>query len=324
MGKLNNRFKKSFFIVNKIYLLLIIFFLFIANAALGFIGFLFTLATYIINIFKSKIPIEVSGDFHYDTHVYKVTNKEKLKMDIWYPNKNSNSYPVVYFAHGGGWISGFRNQPNNVSWCKFLASKGFAVVSIDYRYGLKNHMEDILLDYSHGLKFIRTRYKELNLDINNIITMGLSAGGHLTLLYSAYNSYKQTSNMKGIKGVVAYYSPSDLTDIFDDDNKSLFARFATKKTLDGDPKENIDLYRLYSPINWISSNMVKTLVVHGKEDTVVPFRSSVKLINKFKDFNIDYRFLSHTKGDHTFEFKLKDYKTVKIIEETVKFMRSCI
>ncbi len=106
----------------------------------------------------------MDGEFQSYTYVYKETDNKDLKLDIWYPIRYNNNYPIVFFCHGGGWISGFRNQPNNVSWCKFLASKGFAVVSIDYRYGYKNTMEDILSDYTDALEYIKENSHLLSLD----------------------------------------------------------------------------------------------------------------------------------------------------------------
>jgi acetyl esterase/lipase len=261
--------------------------------------------------------------------VYKKASTYQLKLDIWYPNEKKDIYPVVFFAHGGGWLSGFRNQPNNVSWSKFLASKGFAVVSIDYRYGLNNMMDDILSDYSDALEFIRENAMEFKLDSDKIVLMGLSAGGHLSLLYASYYTYglkkdEVNEKMKGIKGVIAFYSPSDLKDIFEKDNKSLFARFATMTTLKGIPKEIGDVYDYYSPINWISSKMLPTFLAHGKMDDVVSFTSSIKLAKKFKEKGVPYKFFVHKKGNHTFEFILKDFQTVRILENTANFLKGLL
>ncbi len=87
--------------------------------------------------------------------------------------------------------------------------------------------------------------------------------------------------MAGIKGVVAYYSPTDLNQIFVSENKSLFAKFATRQTLkDSPPVDEDNVYDYYSPINWLSENMIPTLLVHGKLDTTVPFQSSVDFAKK--------------------------------------------
>ena len=327
MEKIKKKFRESFFIVNKIYLFLIFIALTIGDATLGFYYFILSIIMFVWKTLGSKIPIDTNKNFRKITRVYKEVEDKELKVDIWYPNrKYSGPYPLVYFCHGGGWISGFRNQPNNVSWCKFLSDKGFIVASIDYRFGYKNTMDDILSDYSDGLKYLKINYKDLNIDKSNIVLMGLSAGGHLSLLYSTYNTfkYKFSESMDGIKSVVAYYPPTNLKDILDEDNKSLFARFATKRTMKGSPEEIEKIYDYYSPINYVSESMIPTLIVHGVNDNTVPFNSSVRFVKKLKEYNIPHSFLIHKKADHTFDTRLKDYTTVNILDKTFRFIKKSI
>ena len=322
MSKLKDRLKMSYFIVNKIHLFLIFIFLTIEDLTLGFYYFLISTIIYILKTLKSRVPIEVDGDFKSKTFIYKKANNKKLKLDIWYPLKASKNYPLVFFCHGGGWISGFRNQPNNVSWCRYLASKGFATISIDYRYGYRNSMEDILSDYTDALDYIKENSKNLSIDKNNIVLMGLSAGAHLSLLYSTYYTHDENKKkMEGIKAVVAYYAPTDLNDIFIKRSKSIFARFAAKQTLKAAPVDNNMVYEYYSPINWISERMIPCLIAHGKMDTTVPFESSAKFIKKLDKYNIKYTFLVHRKGGHSFDTKLKDINTINILEKTIGYIK---
>lgn len=325
MDKLKDKLKMSYFIANKIYLFLIFIFLTIEDLTLGFYYFIISIFIYIWKIFESKVPIKINKEFESKTFVYKKTENKDLKLDIWLPLKTNKSHPLVFFCHGGGWISGFRNQPNNVSWCKYLTSKGFAVASIDYRYGYRNSMEDILSDYTDALDYVKTNSKSLSIDKNNIVLMGLSAGGHLSLLYSTYYTYNENEErIEGIKAVVAYYAPTDLNDIFISKNKSIFARFATKQTLKGAPIEERGVYDYYSPINWVGPNMIPTLLAHGKLDTTVPFKSSVNFAKKLKKYNIKYTFLVHRKGGHSFDTKLEDITTVNILERTTRYIRKAI
>jgi len=321
MEKLKEKIRSSFFVINKIYMLIIFFLLSIVDVTIGIYYFIISAIIYVWKVLNSRIPIEVNKNFTCKTFVYKKLKNRKLKLDLWLPG-NGKKYPLVFFCHGGGWISGFRNQPNNVSWCKYLASKNFAVVSIDYRYGYKNSMEDILSDYCDALEYVKKNHKKLSIDKDNIVLMGLSAGGHLSLLYSTYfTNIENKSRMAGIKAVVAYYAPTDLKDIFISDNKSIFSRFATRKTIKANPKSKEEIYDYYSPINWISKNMVPCLLVHGKLDDVVPFNSTVKFSQKLKDYNIKHIFLVHKNGNHSFDTKLNDIATVKILERTARFIK---
>ena len=324
MGKFIKRLKASFFFVNKLYMVVIFLVLAIEDLALGFFYFLMSVFIFAWKTINSRVPInsgETGRKIKPQTFVYKEAKDNELKLDLWLPSGNREAACLVFFCHGGGWVSGFRNQPNNVSWCKYLASKGCAVVSIDYRYGYRNTMDDILLDYTDALNYVRANSKRLSVDKDKIILMGLSAGGHLSLLYSAYHTYnKNEEMMSGIKGVVAYYAPTDLNDIFVSESKSIFARFATSQTLKGIPVPKEQIYDYYSPINWVSESMIPCLLVHGKLDTIVPFNSSMKFADRLKRFNIQHTFLVHGKGGHSFDTKLKDITTVNILESTARFI----
>ncbi|MDR7870756.1 MAG: alpha/beta hydrolase [Tissierellaceae bacterium] len=326
MNNLKEKFKRSTFIVNKIYLFLIFIFLTVSDFTLGFVYFLMSAFIYMWKTLTYKVPMDVNCDIKVDTFTYKETEDKDLKLDLYYPPyKTRQKQPLVYFCHGGGWISGFRNQPNNISWCKFLASKGFIVSSIDYRYGYKNDMEDILSDYTEGLKFLKDRSEELGIDKDNIILMGLSAGGHLSLLYASYNSFlDHEDKIEGIKAVVGYYSPSNLKDIFTSDNKSLFAKFGAARTLNGRPTEIEEIYDYYSPINWVSEKMLPTLLVHGKEDNTVPFSSSVNLVKRLKNLGVNTEFYVHKHAGHSFDTRFKDLTTINILEKTVRYLKKSV
>lgn len=323
------RVRKSWFLSSRLYLLPLLALLGAVNAALALISLLVVLILFLLNIFRARLPIDPGragkAAIAPETLIYKREEKLELKMDLWRPEARNDLQAVVVFAHGGGWISGFRNQPNNISWCRFLQSRGFAVASLDYRFGFRYSMEDIIRDFSDAVDFVREEGPSRGLNTNRIILMGLSAGGHLALSYAAYHSFMDNSRaLKGIRGVVAYYAPSDLRDLFGPDGKSLFARFAAGSTLKTLPRYDEKRYRHYSPLTWITPRMLPVAAVHGRRDRVVPFRSSFRLVKRLRQLGIPSRFLIHKKGDHGFEFRLKDYRTTRILEETLRFMRDLI
>lgn len=325
-NSLKEKFKSSSFIVNKIYLFVVFILITISSFTLGIFSLLASFVIYVKKILKSSVPMEINEDIRVETYVYKKTEKKDLKVDIYYPNSNKSFYPLIYFCHGGGWISGFRDQPSNVSWCKFLASKGFVVSSIDYRYGYRNNMLNLLADYNDGIKFLKDNYYKFKIDKQNIVLMGLSAGGHMTLLYASYLSYNNIDKpLTGIKSVVAYYPPTDLKALVSDKHsKSIFAKFGTVTTLNNSPSDFDDPYEYYSPCRWVSEKMPPVLIVHGKEDGTVPFSGSVDFARSLKKHNVEYEFLVHNTADHSFDTQMTDYSTINIIEKTVKFIKKSV
>ena len=185
-------------------------------------------------------------------------------------------------------------------------------------------MADIIDDFSFAVNFVRENAEMLGLN-RKLVLMGLSAGGHLALCHAAFNTFTQSPAsaraMEGVKGVVAYYSPSDLKDLFSPEDKSFFARFGAGTALKAFPRFDEEAYEKYSPIYNLSKNMVPVMAVHGRQDEVVPYFSSVKLVRRLKELGVNCRFLVHKAGGHGFEVKLKDYRTTRILEETVRFIR---
>ncbi|UXF01523.1 peptidase S9 [Fervidobacterium riparium] len=251
----------------------------------------------------------------------------KLKLDIYYPvgyfHKNASHMTqdmreeivksakgIVLFAHGGGWITGYRRQPNNTSWYRYLVSEGFIVATIDYARGYKAVIEQLVDELGIALQFVKGIMKKQRVE-RKISLMGLSAGGHLALLTASRFP-------EDVDSVVAYYVPCDLLDIWK--SPSIFARIAAATTLKRLPNKDRYIYEKYSPINNLNRNFPKTLLVHGLKDSVVPYHSSVKMFKKLRENGITSKLLLHHFGNHGFEFVLRDKRTVDIIEKTCAFL----
>lgn len=271
-------------------------------------------------------------------HIESVKYSNSNYLDIFYPKLKENEMPkgVVLFAHGGGWISGYRRQPNNLSWYRYLVKEGFIVATIDYSRGYKANIEKLISELIEAIEFLSTHLKKnftfftlsdnqkdnkekifprkegiVELSDMKISLMGLSAGGHLALLTASRVGQK-------ISKVVAYYSPCDLMDIWN--STSIFARIALTSTIKRFPSKNRDIYEKYSPVNNITESFPVTLLVHGLKDSVVPYISSVKMFRKMREKGKSCKLLLHPYGSHGFEFVLKDKKTIEILQKTVQFL----
>jgi len=319
------RLKNSWLISNRHYLVPVFLIIAVVNAGIAAVFAAAVFGVWVVNILRARLPIDPGGTGMPETLIYKKIGGSELRLDVWRATGGTEGLATVVFAHGGGWISGARNQPNNLSWCRFLSGRGFSVVSIDYRFAYAHHMSEIVEDFSDAVEFVRDNAAGYNLS-HKIILMGLSAGGHLALCHAAFNTAvdqpEAAAAMKDVLGVVAYYAPSDLKDLFSPDDKSFFARFGAGTAMKSLPRFDSAAYEAYSPVNRFTAGMVPVLAVHGRQDEVVPYISSVKMVKKLKEMGVQCRFLVHKTGTHGFEVRLKDYRTTMILEETVRFMKA--
>ena len=115
---------------------------------------------------------------------------ERQVLDF-YRAKSDTPTPVLFFIHGGGWVTGDKKNPGSLAQC--LAA-GISVVSINYRYswqaqidGVKPPVQAPLHDAARALQFVRSKAKEWNLDKKRIGASGGSAGACSSLWLAFHN-----------------------------------------------------------------------------------------------------------------------------------------
>lgn len=129
-------------------------------------------------------PLEpTQSNVPYGTHARQVLDFYRAESEL--------PTPVVFFIHGGGWVSGDKKNPPALS--QYLAA-GISVVSINYRYSWQAQLEGVkppvqapLHDAARALQFIRSKAKEWNLDTKRIGASGGSAGA-CSSLWLAFHS----------------------------------------------------------------------------------------------------------------------------------------
>ena len=102
------------------------------------------------------------------------------KMDIFLPN-STGPYPVIIWIHGGGFETGNKNE-NSSKPAKEGLSRGYAVVSINYRSSREATFPAQINDVKAAIQFLRANSKKYNLNPDKIGLWGSSAGGFLAAL----------------------------------------------------------------------------------------------------------------------------------------------
>lgn len=126
--------------------------------------------------------------------------KEKLNLYVFRPAKveDGEKTPVVYFIHGGGYHVG--NTAACESKIQGVADGSNAtVVSPDYTLSLDpSYKYPVELEEAYtGLLYVYQHADELNVDKDNIVIEGESAGGGLAARLALYNRDKGGVPLKG-------------------------------------------------------------------------------------------------------------------------------
>lgn len=115
--------------------------------------------------------------------IYKEYPDYFLSMEVDLPLNSVTSTPFIIYVHGGGWTGG--NSGNFKPYSTYLASNGIAGIRIEY--SLKNHdghFQQGLDEVEAAYKFVESKAKEWNLDMNRFGFAGGSAGTPLAAYWA--------------------------------------------------------------------------------------------------------------------------------------------
>lgn len=118
-------------------------------------------------------PVRVIEDVPFAT-----VDGHELQADIYLPETPPEPPPVVVYLHGGGWRVGDHKMDADVVG-RPLASRGLAIVSVDYRLSDVASFPDQLHDAKAAVRWVRAKASNYGWDANRVATAGASSGGHL-------------------------------------------------------------------------------------------------------------------------------------------------
>ncbi|KOT42017.1 lipase [Streptomyces caelestis] len=200
-------------------------------------------------------------------------------IDFYAPRGEGGPAPVVVVLHGGAWRTAYDRR--HVSpFAAFLAGRGFAVASVEYRRGagepgggvpVAGRWPDTFDDVAAAVDALPGLVRECvpRADPRRIVLTGHSAGGHLALWAAARHvlpagSPWRTDGPAPLRGVVALAPVADL-EVAD---KLAVCGGAVRQLLGGD--DHFAERRPYADPGLLLPTGIATTLVQGRTDVVVP------------------------------------------------------
>ncbi len=172
-----------------------------------------------LNLTPAESPVKLTNS---QDKFYKDISYSQFKEDVFDIFLPASKQPaaLLLYIHGGGFIQGDKNLPyrGDGALVSSLLSKNIAFASINYRF-ITEDGEGVLKclnDSKRALQFIRHYSKSLNIDKNNIVLMGGSAGAGTSLWLGLNNDMADKKNADPVlrestrvKGIVALNTQAD-------------------------------------------------------------------------------------------------------------------
>ncbi len=241
------------------------------------------------------------------TYTYKNVDGVKIAADVYRP-EDTEIRPVLVWIHGGALIMGNRNgvPAQLMNLCK---TEGYALVSLDYRLAPEVKLPAIIEDIQDAFRWLGEEGPELlHIDPKQLVVAGGSAGGYLTLMtgfavkpkprallaYWGYGDvdgewYTKPSEHYRKSPLVtkeeAYKQVGDkvLTSPVEGKNRGRFYLYLrqnglwTREVTGFDPDNERARLDRYCPVRNVSPGYPPTMLVHGTEDSDVPYGLSAAM-----------------------------------------------
>ena len=188
-------------------------------------------------------------------------------MDLWLP-EGAGPHPAAFVLHGGFWRARYKRDLMT-GLCADLVARGWAAVNVEYRRvgrlaggggGVPQTLDDVAAALDHLADV------DAPLDLDRVVSIGHSAGGHLALWAAAP---RRAARVR-CAGAVGQGAVSDLERAAE---LGLGAG-VVRRFCGGGPEEVPAQYHRASPAAQLPFG-VPQLLVHGERDDIVPASLSV-------------------------------------------------
>jgi acetyl esterase/lipase len=209
----------------------------------------------------------------------------EAKLDVYRRRDVTAPQPTLVFYHGGGWITGSKEQSfmGIMPWLEM----GWNVVNVEYRMARTALAPAAVEDALCALRFVTSQAnaKTYNIDTTKIVLAGESAGGHLALAAGMTPATTGLTNICAgggfagsenavpkVAAIINWYGITDVVEMLSGPNARSYAVQWV-----GSAKDRDEVAKSVSPLTYVRAGLPPILSIHGDKDPIVPYSQNVRL-----------------------------------------------
>jgi acetyl esterase len=214
---------------------------------------------------------------------YANVNGLSLKADIYYPKDQTKKHPGIALVHGGGWISG--SKENEKYMAQELASRGYVAIAVSYRLSEVAKYPAAIDDVNNAIEFLKKNRKKYAVDTKKMAILGESAGAQIATLVGVKSKGKIKA-IVNVDGIVSFIHPEA--------EESTYAAF----WLDGDRNTNLKNWTEASPLEFVDKKTPPTLFINSSQPRFHAGRDD--MMKKLKSYGTFTEFHEIKNTPHSF------------------------
>ncbi len=271
------------------------------------------------------------------THTYKTVGDCPIQADVYQLAINNHPTPAIVHIHGGALINGSR-QNFRLNHVERYIEAGYTVISIDYRLAPESKLAEIIEDLEDAFDWVYTSGPALfRIDPRQVAVVGHSAGGYLALMAGCTVQPRPAA-------IVAFYGYGDIVGDWYNKPDPFYCRLPLISEVEAgrgiigpictapypgrgkqhfylycrqngiwpqavsghDPATEAEFFVPYCPLQNVATDYPPTLLLHGDQDTDVPYEQSVLMAEALTQQNVTHELVTMAGYDHGFDGDMAD------------------
>lgn len=233
--------------------------------------------------------VRLAAGYVVTANVPYVAGHDFARLDVYQPcedgipfNPCQTPKPALVFIHGGGWADGASKETYALWFLPFL-QLGWIVVNVEYRPAGAAPAPAALADCLSALHWIGGNASSYNIDLDQLVIAGPSAGGHLALMVAglatdpraagrifAADSPLSPGSYPRPRAVLSWCGIVDLLELTAGPARQEFA----VQWLGGADRSTFA--QELSPLHHVRAGGVPVISIHGDRDLIVPYAQTAR------------------------------------------------
>lgn len=295
-------------------------------------------------------PLPLNAQHLRTTYTYKTIGDLQIQADV-YRAPGEAIQPAILWIHGGALIWGSRRWLPPVQVDRYVDA-GYTVIAIDHRLAPEVKLDEIVGDLDAAYSWVRREGPRLfRIDPNRTAIVGHSSGGYLTLMAGFRLSPRPAA-------LVSFYGYGDIAGewlsrpdpfysqqaaVSEEDARQAIGGRVVSDAATWDrapfyfrarqrglwplevvgcaPKSAPRAFDPLCPIRQVTPTYPPTLLLHGDNDTDVPFEQSVLMAAELKRRGVQHELITMPGLGHVFDAAMDDPEVVSAFDRVLTFLR---
>ncbi|REE25685.1 acetyl esterase/lipase [Winogradskyella pacifica] len=218
-------------------------------------------------------------------------NDDEQVFDLYLPANRTADTKTIILVHGGGWTSGDKTDMTDFK--NFIKDQmpSYAVVNINYRLADENNSPYPMQinDITSVINYLKNNEAHYTIS-NNLGLVGVSAGAHLSLLWSyGFDTENQVRMVCSIVGPTNFTDPAYLNN-----TNAVLQELLDTFGID----TATDFLEEVSPYHKATATSPPTILFYGGEDPLIPITQGTTMRDKLESLNVTHQFTLYPNEGH--------------------------